>query len=103
MLEFSQFEAGYIISQKELEQAVGFRQRDNPEAFDFFLADVYAVIQRALEELLPDLKAYPALNFYGFVVLDPHQMTIEERKLYHDQRDRLLRIQAKQDMKRSEL
>ncbi|MEB3224475.1 MAG: hypothetical protein VKJ86_01590 [Synechococcus sp.] len=103
MLEFSQFEAGYIISQKELEQAVGYRQRDEPEAFERFLADVYGVVLHALEELMPHLKVYPAFNFHGFIILDPTQMTPEEMKLYHARRDRLLRVQAQQDMRRSEL
>lgn len=103
MLEFSQFEAGYIISQKELEQAVGYRQWENPEGFDYFLADVYGVILGALEQFLPNLRVYPALDFYGFVILDPQQMTEEEMKLYCLKRDRLLQIQARQDIKRSEL
>ncbi|MBV5259501.1 hypothetical protein FLX56_13845 [Synechococcus moorigangaii CMS01] len=103
MLEFSQFEAGYIISQKDLEQAVGYRRRDDPVAFDAFLADVYGVVQQALEELLPHLKVYPALDFYGLIILDPAQMTPEEIKLYHGRRDRLLRVQVQQQMRRSEL
>ena len=103
MLEFSQFEAGYIISQKELEQAVGYRQRDQPEAFEYFLADVYGLVLQALEEHLPHLKVYPALNFHGLIILDPTQMTPEETKLYHGRRDRLLRKQAEQDIRRSEL
>lgn len=103
MLEFSQFEAGYILSQKELEQAVGYRQRDYPEAFEQFLADVYGLVVAALEEVLPHLRVYPALDFYGLIILDPSQMTPEEMKLYHDRRDRLLRVQVRQEMRRSEL
>jgi hypothetical protein len=103
MLEFSQFEAGYIISQKELEQAVGYRQRDYPMAFEKFLADVYGIVLGALEEMLPTLKVYPALDFYGLIILDPSQLTPEEIKLYHDRRDRLLRVHVQQEMRRSEL
>ncbi|MGB2926159.1 MAG: hypothetical protein WBB82_12735 [Limnothrix sp.] len=104
MLEFSQFEAGYIISQKELEAAVGYRYQDNPENFDYFLADIYSIVQKALEqvELNSQLKVYPALDFKGFVILNVKDMTEEEKNLYHIQRDRLLKIQAKQDIKRSE-
>ncbi len=105
MLEFSQFEAGYIISQKELEATVGYRYTDNPEYFEYYRADVYRLVQQALEKIVPhlNLKVYPALDFKGFVVLDPQNLTEEDLKLYHEQRDRLLRIQARQDIRRSEL
>lgn len=105
MLEFSQFEAGYIISQKELETTVGYRYEENPEYFEYYRADVYRLVQQALEQLVPDLNlvVYPALDFKGFVVLDPQNLTPEEQQLYHEQRNYLLRVQAKQDIQRSEL
>lgn len=103
MFEFSAIEAGYIISQEYLESLVGYGQRDNPAHFDRFLADVYGVFQRELDRQLPHLRIYPAVDFKGFVILDPQRMTPEEITLYQGQRDRLLRIQAQQDIKRSEL
>ena len=105
MLEFSEIESGYIISQKALEDSVGYRYEDKPEFFEFYRADVYRLVQQALEKITPDLnlKVYPALDFKGFVVLDPDTLTADEVKLYHEQRDRLLRFQARQDIKRSEL
>ncbi|NJN73306.1 MAG: hypothetical protein HC799_11120 [Limnothrix sp. RL_2_0] len=105
MLEFSQFEAGYIISQKELEMTLGYRYADNPEGFEYYRADVYHLVQQTLEQIVPDLKlaVYPALDFKGFVILNAQNLTSEEKQLYDEQRNYLLRIQAKQDIKRSEL
>ena len=105
MLEFSEVEAGYIISQQALEKSVGYRYEDKPEFFEFYRADVYRLVQQALKKITPhlNLKVYPALDFKGFVVLDPETLTPEEILAYHSQRDRLLRYQAKQDIKRSEL
>ena len=105
MLEFSEIEAGYIISQQALEDSVGYRYEEKPEFFEFYRADVYRLVQQALEKITPhlNLKVYPALDFKGFVVLDPGTLTPEELCAYHDQRDRLLRFQARQDIQRSEL
>jgi len=105
MLEFSQFEAGYIISQKELEMTLGYRYEENPEYFEYYRADVYRLVQQALEQMVSDVNliVYPALDFKGFVVLNPQNLTLEEKQLYEEQRNYLLRIQAKQDIKRSEL
>ncbi|NJN76387.1 MAG: hypothetical protein HC796_09610 [Synechococcaceae cyanobacterium RL_1_2] len=105
MLEFSQFEDGYIISQQQLEASVGYRYEDNPEFFEYYRADLYHGVQQALDTITPHgaLKVYPALDFKGFVVLDPCNLTPAELQLYHNQRDYLLRIQTRQDIKRLEL
>ena len=44
MLEFSEIEAGYIISQQALEQSVGYRYEEKPEFFEFYRA--YPITQR---------------------------------------------------------
>ena len=105
MLDFSDIEDGYIISQKELEATVGYRYEDNPEFFEYYRADVYRLVQQALEKIVPhlNLTVYPALDFKGFVVLNAEGLTDTDLQLYQEQRDYLLRIQAKQDIKRSEL
>ncbi|AFY38537.1 hypothetical protein Lepto7376_2247 [[Leptolyngbya] sp. PCC 7376] len=105
MLEFSEIEAGYIIPQKALEDSVGYCYEENPEFFEYYRADVYRLVQNALEKITPhlNLKVYPALDFKGFVVLDPETLAADEIQLYHEQRNDLLRIQARQDIKRSEL
>ncbi len=102
MFQFSQFEAGYIISQKDLETIVGYRQIEKPLQFDFFMADCYEVIKMALKDQ-PQLSVYPALDFKGFIILEAGNMTAEERTLYRQKRDHLLRVQAQQNMQRQDL
>ena len=94
-----------MLRPKELEVTLGYRYEENPECFEYYRADVYHLVQQALEQILPDSKlvVYPALYFKGFVLLDPQSLTAEEIQLYHEQRNYLLMLQARQDIKRSEL